>query len=328
MRVFVTGGSGFVGGHLIERLARDGHTVDALARSEASAQVVRGFGARAVRGDLDAIEPSALSGAEAVVHCAARVEDWGPRAAFWAANVEGTRRLLAAARGAAVPRFVHVSTESVVFVGDDLLGVDESAPYPTRHRFLYSETKAEAERLVLAAHGPDLHTVAIRPRLVWGPRDQAIRGNLLQIVADGGFWWIDHGRAITSTVHVDNVVEGLVLALTGGRGGRPYFVTDGRDRPVREVVSALVRGTGVTLPDRSLPRRVALPLAGAVEAAYATFRPNRRPPMSRLAVAMLAATVTVRDDAARAELGYRPVTSIEDGVEGLARAAAATRPAV
>lgn len=317
MHVFVTGGSGFVGGHLIERLARDGHRVSALARSDASAALVERYGARAVRGDLDTLDGRAMEGAEAVVHCAARVEDWGTRAQFWSANVDGTARALAAARSAGVRRFVHVGTESAVFDGRDLIDVDESAPYPARHRFLYSETKAEAERLVLAAHGPDLHTVVIRPRLVWGPRDAAILGNLLKIIADGGFWWVDHGRARTSTVHVDNVVEALVLALTKGQGGRPYFVTDGRDRTVREVVLSLVGTVGVTVPERSLPGAIAWPLAGAVERAYAWLAPNRRPPMSRLAIAMLASTVTVRDDAARAELGYRPVTGIEDGLAAM-----------
>src|SRR6185369_937996 len=103
--------------------------------------------------ELPGVTAEMLAGAEAVIHAAAFVEQWGTRSQFWEANVLGTEAMLAAGRAAGVRRFVHVGTEAAIFAGRDLAGVDETVPYPARHRYLYSETKAEAERRVLAAAG-------------------------------------------------------------------------------------------------------------------------------------------------------------------------------
>src|SRR5690606_12896964 len=138
-----------VGGHAIEVLVAGGHELRAMARSDRSAALVEGFGATAVRCALDDVDATHLAGCDAVVHCAAFAEGWGTRAQFVEGNVEGTRRMLAAARAAGVRRFIHIGTEAVLFDGHDLIDVDEQHPYPVRQRFLYSETKAEAERLVL-----------------------------------------------------------------------------------------------------------------------------------------------------------------------------------
>lgn len=320
MHVFVTGGSGFVGGHLIERLVREGHSVSALARSEASAAKVSGYGARAVRAELGELAAAHLQGAEALIHCAALAEDWGTREQFVQANVEGTRRALAAAREAGVRRFVHVGTEAALFTGQPLEGVDESMPLPTRHQFLYSETKAEAERLVLAAHSPDMHTVSVRPRLVWGPRDASVLPALLETVKAGGFWWINQGKELTSTCHVDNLVEALLLALERGEGGRAYFVTDGEERTLREFLSAMVATRGVTLPDRSLPAPLVRGAADLCEGVWRLFSLQGRPPLTRFGAYMLAVTMTVRDDAARRDLGYRPLISVDEGLRRLREA--------
>jgi len=129
MQVFVTGGSGFIGGHLIEALARHGHDVRALARSDKAAEQVRAYGAAPVRGELGSVTPALLASAEAVVHAAAFVEEWGTREQFWQGNVVGTRNMLEAARAAGVRRFIHVGTEAALFAGQDLVDVDESAPY-------------------------------------------------------------------------------------------------------------------------------------------------------------------------------------------------------
>lgn len=205
MKVFVTGGSGFIGGHLIEGLVRAGHEVSALARSPRSADVVRRHGAAPVAADLGTLKGEDLAGAEAAVHCAAYVEEWGTRAQFWEGNVEGTARVLDAARAAGVRRFVHVGTEAALFDGHDLIDIDETHPYPERQRFLYSETKAEAERRVLAANEPGgMTTVSIRPRLVWGSRDATALRVLLRRAREGSFAWLDGGGACTSTTHVAN----------------------------------------------------------------------------------------------------------------------------
>ena len=316
MRIFVTGASGFVGGHFAETLSKH-HEILALARSEKSAEAVRRFGARPVRGELGAVRPDDLRGVDAIVHAAAFVEEWGTRAQFWEANVIGTTQLLEVAREAGVKRFVHVGTEAAIFDGRDLVGVDEAHPYPARQKYLYSETKAEAERRVLAADGPAMTTISVRPRLVWGPRDASVLPAVLHMAEAGSFAWIDGGAQRTSTTHVANLVEALSLALTKGRGGEAYFVADDGERTMRDFLAALARTQGVDLGSRSAPAFVLRPAARVIEGIWRALRVARRPPMTRFAIDMMSSTVTVRTEKARAELGYRPVISVEDGLRDM-----------
>lgn len=317
MKVFVTGGSGFVGGHLIERLVQRGHAVRALARSDRAARAVEALGATAVRGELGALEARHIEGADAVVHAAAFVEEWGTLAQFWEVNVEGTTRALEAAREARVRRFVHVGTEAALFDGGDLVDVDESRGYPTRQRYPYSETKAEAERRVLAASTAAFSTISIRPRFVWGPRDTSVLPTVLRMAKEGSFVWLDRGERRTSTTHVANLTHALELALERGQGGRAYFVADEGERTVRAFLGALAATQGVTLGERSIPSQVARPLARLVEGVWRLFRVRRAPPVTRFAIDMMSSTVTVRTDRARAELGYAPVIDVEAGLEAM-----------
>lgn len=320
MRVFVTGGSGFVGGHVIEALAPS-HAVLAMARSPRSAEAVARYGATAVAADLDAVDASHLAGCDAVVHCAAFVEEWGTREQFWRGNVEGTTRVLDAARRAGVRRFVHLGTEAALFDGHDLVDIDERRPYPAAQRYLYSETKAEAERRVLAADAAGFATISVRPRLVWGPRDASVLPAVLRMAREGAWAWLDGGRARTSTTHVLNLARAVELALTGGRGGEAYFVADEGTRTLREFLSAMARTQGVALPDRSVPGALARPLAAAVEGAWRALGIRKAPPMTAFAVAMMSREVTVNTAKARRELGYAPVIDVAAGLAAMARSA-------
>src|SRR3954469_7651999 len=207
MKYFVTGGSGFIGRHLLLRLLADGHVVRALARSDESARVVEGLGATPVRGDLADVGGlvDEIRGSAVVVHAAADVTSWRPDHEV---NVTGTSRMLDAAREAGVRRFVHVSTEAVLVGGKPLRYVDESAPYPAKHVGEYARTKALAEQLVLAANGRQLRTVAVRPRLVWGPGDTTLLPEILEAARHGRWVWMDGGHYLTSTCHVANLCEG------------------------------------------------------------------------------------------------------------------------
>lgn len=324
MRIFVTGGSGFIGSHVLEQLSKR-HEVHAMARREASAKVVRGYGATPVTCDLDTVTPAALEGCDAVIHCAAFVGEWGTRADYWKGNVDGTSRLLDVAKQAGVKRFLHVGTEAALFDGQDLVDVDETYPIPKRHRFLYPETKAEAERRVLAASAPGFDALSIRPRLVWGPRDATVLPVVLKMAKAGSFKWLDGGRHRTSTTHVRNLVHALSLALEQGRGGQAYFVADDGTRTVREFLTALAATQGVSLEGAgSVPGWLARPLAGAVELPWRLLGLSGTPPMTRFAVTMMSASVTVRCDKARTELGYAPVLTFDEGLAQLRQGAAAT----
>jgi nucleoside-diphosphate-sugar epimerase len=316
MRIFVTGGSGFVGGHVIERLAAQ-HVVLAMVRSDKSAALVKRYGATPVRCDLDDVTAEHLAGCDAVVHAAARVDEWGTREQFWSANVDGTSRILAAAQAAGVRRFIHIGTEAALFDGHDLKDVDETYPYPARQRFLYSETKAEAEKRVLAANRPGFETVSLRPRMIWGPRDTTILPAILEVAKSGRWRWLDAGRHETSTVHVFNVTHAVALALEHGAGGQAYFITDDGTRSMRTFLTALAETQGVALPDRSIPGAIARPLAAVVENVWRLFRRSENPPMTLFSISMMSSTVTVSSMKARRELGYDPIIDVERGLAGM-----------
>src|SRR5438552_204885 len=165
---FVTGGSGFIGGRLIEHLLADGHRVRALARSPQAAARVAGLGAEPVSGELGdtAAMRAGAEGCELAFHAAATLGDWGRREDFERGNVQGTANALRACAEAGVRRFVHVGTEAALMAGSPLVQVDETAPLRPDSPALYSATKARAEQLVLAANRDGFETVVVRPRFV------------------------------------------------------------------------------------------------------------------------------------------------------------------
>ena len=324
MDVFVTGGSGFLGRHLLRALQSDGHRTRALARSDTAAATVAELGADPVRGDVSdaAALEKGMAGCDVVVHAAALTDQWGPAERFHAVNVGGTASVLAAARNAGVPRLVHVSSEAVLADGRPLVRVDESYPRPPAPVGLYPLTKGLAEDLVLRANGPDLATVAVRPRLVWGPEDTSVLPVIVESVRRGRWAWVDGGNYLTSTCHVTNTCEGILSAAERGRGGEVYFLTDGPDLTVREFLTRLAATAGVTLPGRSIPRRAAWASATVLETAWSVLRLRGEPPLTRTFLALAAQEMTVDDAKARRELGYVGRLSRDQGLAELTGAAA------
>jgi nucleoside-diphosphate-sugar epimerase len=319
--VFVTGGSGFVGRNLIRHLRARGDTVRALARSDAAAAAVQAAGAQPVRGDLEDFRAlrEGLSGCEVVYHAAAEVNEWGPRERFHQVNVAGTQNLLTAARAAGVRKFVHVSTEAVLCDGSPLKNVNEGRPLPARPLPRYPETKGLAEKCVLEANSPQMETVVIRPRLIWGAGDTTLLPQLIEGVRTGRFMWVNGGSFLTSTTHVDNVCEGLMLAADRGRGGQVYFVTDGAPLPFREFMTALFATQGVDPGDKKIPHFVALAFASVCEWLWDTFGLKGQPPATRMAVRLGGEEVTVDDSKARRELGYVGRVTREAGLAAMRR---------
>jgi nucleoside-diphosphate-sugar epimerase len=317
---FVTGGSGFIGGRLIERLVRDGHSVRALARSDDAAARVTERGGEPVRGDLaDAAALRAgAEGCELAFHAAATLGDWGSREDFERGNVQGTQNVLGACADAGVRRFVHVGTEAALMAGEPLVEVDETAPLRPDSPVLYSSTKARAEQAVLAANRDGFETVAVRPRFVWGRGDTTLLPAMVDMARSGRLAWIDGGRHRTAITHVDNTVEGLVLGASRGRPGNAYFVTDGDPVEFRDFVSKLLATQGVKAPTRSVPAAVAGPLARIGEAAWRMLPLPGQPPLTRFAFWVSSQECTIRIDKARSELGYAPVRTVAEGLDELA----------
>ncbi|HWX73851.1 MAG TPA: NAD-dependent epimerase/dehydratase family protein [Solirubrobacteraceae bacterium] len=316
---FVTGGSGFIGGRLIERLCADGHEVRALARSPAAAERVRARGAEPIAGELGDVAAmrAGAEGCELAFHAAATLGDWGAAEEFERGNVQGTRNALQACADAGVRRFVHVGTEAGLMAGQPLHDVDETAPLRPDSPALYSATKARAERLVLEASSEGFQTVVVRPRFVWGVGDTTLLPALVELVESGRFSWIGGGRHLTAVTHVENTVHGLVLAAARGVPGNAYFVTDGEPVVFREFVAELLATQGLEAPTRSIPAWLGRALAGAGERAWRALPLRGRPPLTRFAFWVSSQECTIRIEKARAQLGYAPVKTIASGLAEL-----------
>jgi nucleoside-diphosphate-sugar epimerase len=321
---FVTGGSGFIGGRLVRRLVAGGSRVRALARSDRSAAAVQELGAEAVAGDLDDPE-SIASGAErcqVAFHLAARLGQWGERDEYVRANVTGTENALEGCRRAGVRRFVHCGTEAALLAGQPLVDVDETVPLRPDSKALYAATKAMAELAVRAASEEGFETVVLRPRLVWGAGDTTLLPAFVEAAGAGRLVWIGGSEHRTSTTHVGNVVEGLLLAAARGRVGEAYFVTDAETAVLREFLTALLATQGVAAPTRTIPTWLGAVTAAAGETAWRLLPLEGEPPLTRFAHWFLSQECTIDISKARAELGYEPVISRAQGLEELRAAAA------
>ncbi|MFC4063633.1 NAD-dependent epimerase/dehydratase family protein [Actinoplanes subglobosus] len=325
MKVLVTGASGFLGGHLAEAAVAAGDDVRALLRPGAALSLDTGVDQiEPVPGDLS--DPESLDvatrGVEVVYHSAARVTDHGSRAQFFGTNVAGTARLLAAARANGVRRFVFVSSPSAVMDGRDQVRIDESVPYPARYLNLYSESKAAAERLVLAANSPGFTTCALRPRGIWGPRDwHGFMPRMIAKLRAGRLPDLSGGRVVhASLCHVTNAVRACRLAAgSDDVGGRAYFVADAEVSDVWALTAQVARLFDATPPTRRVPPVLRDALVGAVETVWRIpyLRDRHSPPLSRYSIALLTRTGTYDTSAATRDFGYSPVIGQPDGLRQL-----------
>ncbi len=319
MKIFLTGGSGFVGGAVITALIPT-HEIIALSRSNGSDAAIEALGASPRRGDLFDLPGGALEGAGAVIHCAAYVEEWGPPKLYEKINVEGTTRLLAAARAAGVKRFIHIGTEAALFHGQHMRDINETYPLAPNSPFPYSRSKARAELAVREANDPaaGFETFVIRPRLVWGPGDKTVLPVVKAMAAAGKFAWIDGGALMTSTTHIDNLTHAIGLALSSGKSGEAYFVVDGPPVEFRRFLAPYLETAGVALGERSVPGWLVRGLSNLLEPLWRLTGAKSAPPITRFTAHIMSRDCTIRDDKARAELGYRPVVSMEEGLKRLA----------
>jgi nucleoside-diphosphate-sugar epimerase len=316
MRILVSGAAGFIGSHVVRRLAAAHHTVIAIGRapkgpSECAHRVT----------DLaaDSLDPL-LEGCDAIVHCAARAAPWGERALFWRDNVLATERLLDAARRAGtVRRFVQISTPSIYFRYQNQENIAEVFTPPRRWRTHYAETKWAAECRVREA--PALGPIILRPRAVFGPGDRAIVPRILAAVQCGALILPNGGKAWIDITYVDNVVFAVEQALIADREfeGRAFNITNGEPLQVRAMLTQLFAALKVRVRFRSTPISLALMAARASEAVAKLRAGSPEPRLTTYGVGLLGYTQTLSLEAARTCLNYSPVVTINQGLEQYAR---------
>jgi 2-alkyl-3-oxoalkanoate reductase len=325
MMVLVTGGGGFLGGAIVRQLLARGDAVRVLARG--SYPALADEGAELVRGDITSASTvsEAVAGCDAIVHVAAKVGGWGDRSDFHAVNVRGTEHVIAAAREHGAGRLVYTSTPSVVHAGSDLNGVDEAVPYAERFLAAYPETKAMAERTVLAAHGRGLATVALRPHLVWGPGDNHLLPRTIARARAGKLRLLSGPPKFVDQVFVDDAAAAHLCALdrlgeqNPACGGRAYFISSGDPIESGELINRVLGAVGAPAATKRVPPWVAAAAGWAFEHAYRLVGRRDEPPITRFAANQLMTSHYFDISAARRDLGWSPVVSFAEGLERLAR---------
>jgi acetylornithine/succinyldiaminopimelate/putrescine aminotransferase/nucleoside-diphosphate-sugar epimerase len=317
----VTGASGFVGGHLAERLVREGYQVRCLVRAGSDTSRLDPLGVELAVGDLTSARSlrRATDGCRYVLHCGALVSDWATVDEISAINVGGTRDLLSASLAASVERFVHFSTTDVYgYPGD--AAVDETYQ-SARFANWYAQTKVDAEAEVRRAASVDgLETVILRPATIYGPRSVDVVGEIAKAIRGRNMVLVGGGRAVAGLVYVENLIDVALLALREDAApGQAFNVTDGLEVTWRQFTDGLADGLGCPPVRWSMPYWLAHGLGFTMEHGYRAARRATRvrwpPLLSRQAVHVLGRAQRFEAAKARELLGWEPRVSYEDGLQ-------------
>jgi nucleoside-diphosphate-sugar epimerase len=340
--VFVTGGTGLVGSHVIEEALRRGHRVRALVRPTSDTRWLDAWGVEKVPGDLEDADAlrQGVAGADWVLNCAAKVGDWGELDDFRRLNVDALRRLLDVATEAGVGRFVHVSSLGV-YEGRDHFGTDETTPPAMQSLDAYTRSKTEAEMLVLSYRRADpppldalpyvreqlakspipaerraLDVAIVRPGFIYGERDRTVLPKLVTALRRGVFVYFGSGEQVLNCVYVKNLVRAIFLAAERPEAvGHVYNITDGARVTKRQFVGRVAELAGLKPPRRRIPRRLAYILAVLMERRAHRKKATEPPLINKARYKFLGLNLDYSIAKARRELGYEPPYTTEQGLE-------------
>lgn len=320
MKILVTGGGGFVGGYVIERLLQRGYAVRSFGRTPQPELEARGV--EVICGDLSDAETvrAACVGMDAVFHVAAKAGVWGSWDSFFQPNVVGSRNVVAACRSERVGRLVYTSTPSVVFNRRAISGEGEEMPYGRDWLCHYAHTKAIAEEETLAAASESLRVVALRPHLVFGPGDPHLLPRVIESAVAGRLRIVGKGDCRVDVSYVGNVADAHINAFDALSdrpeivSGKPYFISQGEPVALWPWINNILESLG----HRPLDRRIPLPLAyfaGAfAEMAWRFLALSGEPPITRFVAVELAKDHFFDIRASRNEIGYQAETPMNDAL--------------
>ncbi len=323
MRALVTGGGGFLGRYIVEQLVARGDSVRVFSRQrypELDALDVESH-----MGDLQdsSAVSAACEGVDVVFHAAALPGIWGPWKLFHGVNTLGTQHVIDACRKRGVGRLVFTSSPSVVYDGHDHLGADESLPYATKFLCHYPHSKALAEQAVLAANGQHgLATCALRPHLIWGPRDTQLIPRLVERAKRGQLRRVGDGQNLISMVYVENAARAHLLAadalgLKSPVAGQAYFINEPEPVNLWGWINTLLDRAGLPPIKRSISAGSASTIGAVLEGVHKLFGISSEPRMTRFLASQLSRSHWYRVDKARRDFRFESAVSVEEGLRRL-----------
>lgn len=319
MKALVTGGGGFLGRYVVERLIQRGDSVRVLARG--SYPELQAMGVETIQGDIEKKDDvlSACRQIDTVFHTAAKVGIFGRYKDFYKTNVIGTRNLIEGALSQGVQKFVFTSSSSVAYGGEDQINADETTPYPRTYLSPYAETKAISEQMVLSANGPQLLTVSLRPHLIFGPRDKYIIPMILEKARQRRLRRVGNGKNLTDITYVENCAEAHLLAANHLRErsavcGQAYYITQGEPVVLWEWVDRILKEMGISPIEKQISPKIAYGIAALFDTLYRIFQIASEPPLTRVVVKQLSTTHTYNISKAKKDFGYFPKISTDEGL--------------
>ena len=323
MKVLITGGLGFIGHSIVQKLVHQGHEVHALGRTAypSKDKLIPGLQYHVHDLSQSVLSPDWLMGTETIFHVAAKAGVGGKYADYFHANVLSTENLLHAAKQCGVRRFIYTSTPSVVFAKSSICNGNESLPYSTENFSPYATTKALAEKCVLDADDPSgMRTIALRPHLVWGSGDPHLLPRVIARHRAGKFKIVGDGTNKVDLTHIENVVHAHLCAFDAmiadaSLGGRKYFIGQEEPVPLWPWLNQIFLEIGLPTLDRSISFKTAYHLGQGIEKIWDIFRLKKDPPMTRFIACQLAQDHWFSSQAARNDLNYRPIISMSQAME-------------
>jgi nucleoside-diphosphate-sugar epimerase len=313
----ITGATGFVGSHVAEAAIGRG-SVRALVRPSSDTKQLEALGVEIVRGELTDPETlrRAVDGVENIIHCAAKVGDWGAVEEFRKINVEGLRAMLDAVRGKPLSRFVYLSTLGV-YEARHHYGTTEGEPLPEQHIDGYTQSKVECEKLALEEYRKNGTPVTIlRPGFIYGPRDRTLLPRLAQRLKADDVVYIARGRYALNTTFVGNLVEAIFLATEKpGAVGEIFNITDGEFVSKKRFFEAICDGLNLPRPQMSIPLWLAKPLARWRENVFRRKNKPTPPRITRASVKFAGLNLDFSIAKARAVLSYDPQVGFDAGMK-------------
>jgi len=315
-KVFVTGGSGFVGRNLIPMLLKEGYLVKALARSENSKEVLEKLGATVINGNLNDEKAISLgvSDCASVFHLAASVDFFASEKVLTKVHVVASKLLIDKAKEAGVKDFVYLSAASVIINGKPIRNVDE-AFISNNLSDGYSITKLKAEELILKAGSNEFRTSSLRPPLIWGKGDLHTLPSIVKAINKGQMMFVNGGRHLFNTCHVSNICHALLLAEKSAQNGQAYFITDDENLVFKDFIKKYVSKSIEHVPDKSISLATARVFATMIELVWKIFRIKGSPPLYNGLLNVLGLEFTVNIDKAKKELNYKPIKTVNEGLQ-------------
>lgn len=324
MKILVTGGSGFLGKHLIKALQEAGYK-DLRTLNRSSCEDLRNQGVEIIQGDISnySCVEKAMQGCEIVFHVAAKAGVWGSYKSYYKANVIGTENVVRACWNCGVSKLVYTSSPSVVFNGRSLCNVNEQIGYGTPSKMCaYAKTKALAEQYVLQANGQKgLKTVALRPHLIFGPGDNHLIPSLLQAARRGLLAQVGDGQNWVDLSYVEDVAQAHVLAMkaleNADVSGKAYFISQGDPVQLWPWIQNLLERLELPKIRLKMPLILAFIIGCFFEILYKILCIRKQPPMTRFVAKELAQSHYFDISAAKMNLHYVPKFTSEEAFEKL-----------